>query len=170
MVCKYEVGEIYSFALNHSDGCYFDMADDAATIMVFMKRPSQNEKEQISENHYVKYAMVTYKNAVIMLFKFGTLNWMDAPYTLHLSKNLTKLQPISDGFGYAIHILLFDTRTGRLVEQRLLAMPTEFSACLADEIRRISANDFDIVGYNSDLKKAYRYSTDQLVVLAGRTY
>ena len=166
----YEVGRNYGFALGHAEGCYFDMADDAAAIMVFMERPSENEKEQMSENHYVKYAMLPYENVIMMLFKFGRLEWMDAPYTPHLSKNLTKLQTISDGLGYATHILLFDTQTGKLVGQRLLGMPTDFSNRLADEVMRIRKNPFDINKFNNDIQKAYRYTTDQLVTLAGKTY
>ena len=49
------------------------MSDDAVTIMIFMKKPTKKEIAQISENHHVKYAMVIYRNVMIMLFKFGII-------------------------------------------------------------------------------------------------
>ena len=42
-----------------------------------------------------------------MLFKFGDQEWIDSPYSAHLSKNLTKLELADEGKGLALHVYLF---------------------------------------------------------------
>lgn len=59
--------------------------------------------------------------------KIGNLNWIDAPYSPHLSKSLTKFEISSDGSGPGFTLILIDTRTGIIKNIRLLGLSEHFS-------------------------------------------
>lgn len=111
------------------------------------------------------------ENVLIMLMKFGAMDWMDAPYTPHLSRNLTHLpEKVLPGEGLAVHLLLFDTATGELKRQRLFSLRDQLSNDLIQETLRLLRNPFNMAAYNADIYKAYQYYTDQLVRQAKKIY
>lgn len=103
-------------------------------------------------------------DVLIVLMKFGDLAWMDAPYTPHLSRNLTHLpERALPGEGLAVHLLLFDTATGALKLQRFFSAREQFSNELIREPRRLKEKSFHEAAYRAEIAKAYRFSTEDLV-------
>ena len=163
-ISSYEVGKKYPGIIGNRDEVKFDLTDGGAIIPIYMRKPTANEVSQLSEGTSVKMAYVARNNVLIMLFKFGDLNWMDAPYTPHLSKNLTHLpDAVLPDEGLAAHLILFDTSNGELMTQRLFSLRSKLSNDLIREIGKMMEKPFDLEAYKSDIAAAYRYSTDELV-------
>ena len=164
MMKTYEVGKRYSEAAGHSEGVLFDITDGGIILPLYFDRPSGHEIAEMEASKPVRMGFIAKDNVIIMLLKFGSLDWMDAPYTPHLSKNLTHLpDKVLPGEGLAVHFMLFDTSTGELKQQRMFSLRDQLSNDLVNEIHKIFGKPFDLQAYNEDIAEAYRYSTDELV-------
>ena len=71
------------------------------------------------------------------------MSWMDAPYNVHLSRNLNRLEMPADGQGLAMTVHLYDTQTGRLLHNRLLSLSTEISRKLVKMAMEQKEKPFD---------------------------
>lgn len=163
-IATYIVGNKYQSALMHAEGSYFDLTDGGAFIPIYFYRPDSEEIQQFKSDSGIKMAYVARDNVIIMLMKFGSLNWMDAPYTPHLSKNLTHLpESVGPSEGISAHLLLFDTSNGELVTQRFFSLRSKLSNDLIRDVRKLKNMPYNEHAYNEDINAAYRYSTNELV-------
>lgn len=89
---EYKIGQIVQNFKNHFEGVQFDIADDGAIMLVFFQGPTAEEMEQFKSGKIFEIWFVELYDVIIITVKIGNLNWMDAPYTPHLSKNLTMLE------------------------------------------------------------------------------
>lgn len=167
----YEVGKRYGGALGHDEGVMFDITDGGILLPLYFYKPDKQEIAELDASKPVRMSFLTKENVLIMLMKFGAMDWMDAPYTPHLSRNLTHLpEKVLPGEGLAVHLLLFDTATGELKRQRLFSLRDQLSNDLIQETLRLLRNPFKMAAYNADIYKAYQYDTDQLVRQAKKIY
>lgn len=82
----------------------------------------------MSSKKPIRMSYLAERDVIIMLMQFGVLDWMDAPYTPQLSRNLTHLpDKVLPGEGLAAHLLLFDTATGELKLQRFFSLRDQLS-------------------------------------------
>lgn len=151
-------------------GILFDITDSGALLHIYFDRPEEAEITEMMSNKPVKMAFLSKENVIIMLVKLGNLNWMDAPYSPHLSKNMTHLPVPEKGMGLGVHLLLFDTYTGELKTQRLFSMGEKLTGDLVKEIAKLRLKPFDAQAYSRDIQSAYRFSTDDLVKQARMIY
>lgn len=146
------------------DGCIVDVTDSGVSVYVLMKRPTLDEICQFESGKDVKVKLLSMKGIIFFLLKIGDNNWMDAPYNVHLSKNLTNLQKVVDGEGYAMHIMLIDTSTGKLVKQKLYGMPHDTSNNLYKMVMEQSDMPFNKRKYDENIMGIYcSYSTEELL-------
>lgn len=101
----------------------------------------------------------------MILVRFGEEQWMDAPYSVHLSKNLTQLQDVLEGQGFALNVYLINAATGVLEGMRLVGLNTRFSKMLKEDI--LKQKDLTYDGFDIKLNDIYKkYSTKALVSMA----
>ena len=93
---SYEVGKRYDAAIR-GEGTQFDLADDGAFLAVYFSRPDEKEVAQFGAENPFEFRFVTLQGIMMCVFRIGSLNWMDAPYTPHLSQNLTKFTLPNEG-------------------------------------------------------------------------
>lgn len=158
---EYKVGNIYQEALGHSEGIVFDVTDEGAVLVLYYDVPTAKEIKNIKSGK-MQIRMTAIDKLAIMLFKFGSLDWCDAPYSPHLSKMLTHIDEISSTSGLALTTYLFDTATGKLEVLRLTAIPHDVSVKLVGHIKNNSV-PMRRDEYISVLQKYYRMSVDDLV-------
>ena len=167
----FEVGKTYPEAIGHEEAPLFDITDAGILIPIYINRPTAEEVTQFKSDVPIKMAYVARDNLLMILMKFGSMAWMDAPYTPHLSNQLTHLP---DGIefeqGFTTHLLLFDTDSGVLKEQRIFSLRQKMSNDLIREIKKILSRPFDKTGYLNDINFLYRYSTNELVKQARLIY
>jgi hypothetical protein len=150
MLYKYEVGELYKEGVTSypNDGCVFDFTKTGCILTIFMKSPNETEINDIRTGA-VKAAIFTYENVIMLLFKFGSQPWYDAPFTVHKTSPGTfssEEKEFEPGVGFSLMVILVDGDTGRIAVLRLIGATTAFSNELiraAKEQLAMPAENFD---------------------------
>lgn len=157
-----EIGKLFKAGkTKYQEGIRFDVTDGGCDLFIYFNNPSNDEIESIKTGNF-KTGYYSENNAIFMLFKFGNTPWMDAPYSVHLSKNLTEFQLFDGGQGIALHVYLIDASTGILKAIRLIGLKTRFSIQLIEAIEKQKKMTFD--GYDLNINSIMtKYSTKDLV-------
>lgn len=159
-----EVGEQYAKWANHAEEVQFDIADDGASLLVFFRTPSKEEVEQFQSDKPFEIRFTELAAGIIMTVKIGNLDWMDAPYTPHLSLHLTKIPCFQADEGLSLTVYLIDAVSGRLMNMRLIGLSHEFSQRLSASAAKIMQQSFDEITYRKAVIETFRkYSTKQIV-------
>ena len=163
----YQVGEVVPEFVGHPEVPLFDIDDSGARLIVFFNDPSEKEIEQFKGNRSFEIRFVEIRGIIFMLFKVGILNWMDAPYTPHLSPNLTKIQIPNEGEGLSLLVIFVNGRTGEIKSMRLLGLSEKFSRKLLGAVMELKMKPFDLRRHNATVNSVYSsYSTNQLLRLS----
>ena len=147
----------------YKEGVNFDFTDAGANLVIYYESPTEAEIEAITKGK-VQYGYFMKNEVILLFFKFGNEAWMDLPYNVHFSKNLSRLQEVGENMGYAVNIYLVDARTGILKGMRLISFSTRMSKMLREDILKQKELPSDNFKYS--LSKLYQYTTNQLVKLA----
>lgn len=169
---KLTVGTRYPKYHNYSDEIRFDIADDGANLFVSYNSPNEKEKEQFKSKHPLEIRFVTLGGVIYLLFKIGELQWMDVPYSPHLSLNLTQKINISDDTSALLLLIcLFNSSTGELLSMRGTTLGNRLSKSLIKEIDNALMKPFDSNEYNESIKNTYsRYTTKDMIRMATACY
>ena len=124
---KYEVGQVVDNFKWHPEGVHFDIADDGATMIAFFQDPTTEEIEQFKSDKKFEIRFTELYGVIMITVKIGSLNWMDAPYSPHLSENLTKFPLPGTDQGLGLTLMLVDARTGEIKSIRLIGLSERFS-------------------------------------------
>lgn len=82
---KYEVGKpLQKGVTQYPEGVHFNFGPDGASLLIFMDNPTQSEIKSVKTGK-AKLGLFVKENVIFFLSKFGTMNWVDAPYTVHRS-------------------------------------------------------------------------------------
>lgn len=135
----YELGKKYD-DLKGQEGIKADFADTGMVLSIKYNKPTLKEVNNIKSGEF-NFKTIIIDNVIFFLFKFGNEQWMDAPYTPHLSKHLSKLENLEDGKGYSLSVILSDATTGEAQALRLLGLDTKTSKAIKHLIEtQINAN------------------------------
>lgn len=164
---KYEVGQVIDNFRNHAEGTQFDLADDGAAMIIFFNRPTNNEIEQFKAGKSFEIRFVELKDVIMITAKIGNLNWMDAPYTPHLSKNLTKIQLPNENQGLGLTLMLVDAVTGEIKHIKFLGLSERFTKKLYGTVMELKVKEFDKNSYIAVLNSIFTsYDTKQIVKMS----
>lgn len=155
---KMEVGQPFAPMIGQGEGARFDIDASGAIVCVNMHRPTQKEIDAFAVNKPLRVGLFLRKGVMFMLFKFGDLAWMDAPYNPHLS-GVTPLQYLPEGHGMALTCILTDAPSGIVMQNiRLVGLSTMFTRQFSMAMRDVLAQPFDPVAYQKtvlDLMRQY---------------
>jgi hypothetical protein len=164
---KYEVGQIIEKFKNYQEGMRFELSDDGAVLQVFMETPTKNEIEQFGTKNRFEIRFTEMYNVIMITTKIGNLNWMDAPYSPHLSENLNKFQLPNENQGLGLTLVLIDCLTGEIKHLRFLSLSEHFTKNLFGVIMEQKIKPFNIEEYRMGVSRIYAsYSTNKLVKLS----
>lgn len=164
---KYEVGQVIDNFKHHAEWTQFDLADDGATMIVFFNRPTNNEIEQFKAGKSFEIRFVELKDVIMITAKIGNLNWMDAPYTPHLSKHLTKFQFPNENQGLGLTLMLVDAVTGEIKHIKFLGLSERFTKKLYGTVMELKVKEFDKNSYIAVLNSIFTsYDTKQIVKMS----
>ena len=114
--------------------------------------------------------LAEFSEIMVFLVKFGSLNWMDAPYTPHLSRGLSEIRT-EEGKGLGVTIMLFDTASGKLESMRLVSLSEKFTERISNAVNELRRKSFNNLTYNNLLNMLFmRYSTDDLVKMSSQGF
>lgn len=167
----YTVGDVYQKAINHQEAPVFDIDDCGINLNVYMRRPTTHEIEQFTSGKAFEMKLAQLRGVIFPMFKFGDMGWMDAPYSVHLSRNLNKLEVPADGQGLAMTVHLYDTVTGKLLCNRLMSLSTEISRGLVKMVAEQAEKPFNRCEYMNNVASIYTaYPTKKLLGMATYSY
>ena len=163
---RYEVGKyIEDRPKRYNEGIKFDLTDTGINIPIFFDAPTVNEVKEFEEGK-IKLGYYTYKNVILVLIKIGTLEWMDMPYSIHLSKDLTTIKDFGikegNGLGLTTTLYLINAKNGILEALRLIGANNRLSVNFIKDIKKQKEMPFE--EFDKNLNYIYRtYSTKELV-------
>lgn len=167
-----QVGQKHPEVVGLPDSVYFDLTDCGAICKILTYEPTYKEQEEIKANHAFEIRTIEQNDILFILLKFGDLPWMDAPYTVHLSKHLTTLPSYFEpGTGFPLIVQLLDTSTGKLMHQRLIGLDHNVSMQIVTTARRQLKQEFNHYLHQCNVYEVMsRYTTDELVTLSQDGY
>ena len=164
---KYKVGQVVDNFKYHSEGVQFDISDDGATMLVFFQKPTAKEIEQFKPGKNFEIRFTELYGVIMITIKVGNLNWMDAPYTPHLSQNLTKFHLPNENQGLGLTLILIDAITGEIKNIRLLGLSERFTKRLFGVVMEHKIKLFSEEEYGNSLNKIFAtYQTNQIVKIS----
>ena len=146
---RYAVGERYEDLVSR-EGIRFDMSDEGGTLMIYFNRPTDAEIRAVKRGP-VQFKLLEMKGIIFLLTKFEGMEWMDSPYHVALSKNLTELRDLQENQGYALHIILVDGTVGEIKAMRLVGLGYNFSSKFRKLTNKQKETEFRETNYNSNL-------------------
>lgn len=160
---KYAVGDIVESFKSWQEGVKFDINDGGAVLVILFNKPTEKEIEAIRSGK-AEFGLFAKDDVIFLLSKFGNLPWMDSPYHIALSRDLTKLQDIEEGQGYGLNIVLADCSTGEVKVLRYVGLSTAFSKTLKEQIENQDKKNFNPFEYDMKINRIYNtYSTKEMV-------
>lgn len=164
---KYEIGQTIDVFKYHPEGVKFDISDQGATMLVFFQDPSKGEIEQFESGKAFEMRFTELYGVIMITVKIGNLNWMDAPYTPHLSPDLTKFQIPDKNQGLGLTLILVDAKTGEIKSIRLLGLSENFTRQLFGAVMEQKTKEFSRTDYNNALNRIFAiYQTKQIVKMS----
>jgi hypothetical protein len=166
---NFEVGKVEPAFVGHPESTMFDIDQSGSVLYVFFDSPTEKDVQQFSaESRFeIRYAVID--SCIDILVKFGDLNWMDAPFSPHLSKS-DNISNIDDGQGLALVVVFADGRTGTVKALRLIGLGTNFSRALRDEINDQLRVPFDEEKYNETQIKLNYFTIKKLLERSSHYY
>lgn len=169
--CAYSVGQVISGFIGKPEAPVFDVTDTGATMVVLFNKPKESEIEQFRQNNKFEIRFTELYGVIMITVKIGDLEWMDMPYSPHLSKNLTKISIPSDGLGLSLFLMLVDTSTGMIKNMRLIGLSENFSKKFLGAVMEQKMKPFDRYVYDATISKIYSsYSTKEIVKISKEYY
>lgn len=163
MLQKLEVGKPYQEGkISYREGLKFDFRQDGAGLYITFDTPTTKEIDSI-RNGDIEISVYPKDELLFLLFKFGSLPWMDAPYSAHLSEPFT-FEELTEGKGYSLFIVLIDAKTGIVKVIRQIGLSTKFSTQFQKLVEKQKEMPFDKQEYDRKINEVFaNYSTEDLV-------
>lgn len=163
---KLEIGKLYiQDRTYYKEETRFDYTQAGAKLEIFFNRPTIQEIRDITKGE-LRIGFAEVQDIIFMLFRFGKGEFMDAPYTVHLSVPF-EFEELVENSGYGLLITLVDASNGILKGMRLVGFSNEFSKAFRQVVERQKACKFNTRNYDATLNMIFdQYSTADLVNMA----
>lgn len=160
---KFEVGKLFEEGkIRYPEGIKFDFDQSGPFLIMFFNNPSSMEIQSVRKGD-LEFKLCVMDGVIFILYKFDGMQWMDAPYNVHLSPEFD-LEGIAQGKGFGLNIFLVDADTGILEGMRYVGLSAEFSRRLKTSIQKQAALPFDKIAYHQSINRIYgNYSTNDLI-------
>jgi hypothetical protein len=166
-----EVGKpIEQVKKRYQESVKFDFTDGGFILYLFFNQPTDQEIQDIKKGR-AEIGYYQRDDVIFILCRFGSTPYMDAPYNVHLSKQLTHIDEPGPGKGYGLHIILIDARDGIVKAQRLIGLGHDFSVKLYQAIKRQLTEPFNSQHYMQTIQSVYAaHPTQKLIKYADAFY
>ena len=157
------VGQLYlPSRTSYPEGCEYNFSANGHELKLFFNNPSKGEIHEVRKG-LPRFKLLFYRKSVVFLcFKLGALPWSDAPYSWWRvpEEVRSQPQPIPEGEGALLTIVLIDSETGIVKAIRAIGLPTDLSRELHRAIAHQTENPELAGRYDADINAAYRQFLD----------
>lgn len=159
---------------SYPEGVLFEYTQSGPIMIIAFRSPKPAEIQAAKTG---KLEMCLYESGpvIFILVKIkGLGGWMDAPFSVRIYGNrgiaFDWSEPIEDGQGLALHIVLVDVATGIVRAQRLIGTSTAFARGLRAAIMRQYEAPFSVTEYSAAIDVAYKRFTSDDMAARGDFY
>jgi len=160
-----EVGKPLFPGRRWPEGVIFEYTESGPMLILAFNNPTPKEIE-CAKTGQIEMGYYEYKSVIFICVKIqGCGDWMDAPFSIRLYENkiFDWSDPVDDGKGLGIQIIMLDALTGIVKSIRLIGATTEFSRGLRKAIMRQYEQEFNEAEYHRQINEIYRnYSSSDL--------
>lgn len=150
------------------EGIVLDLKDTGLYLFIYGYRWREEEIMQMNEEERFEMKLLLLYNIMFGLFKFGNMNWMEAPFSIHLTKKkeLTEF-PFKEGKKLKLHIYMIDMCGWLLKNQKEVELPKELSEKFIEMCKEQQRLEFNRTFFGKAVYRIYsEYSTNDLVMMA----
>ena len=152
----------------HMECVLFDIMDECAVLNLFYYNPTPHEIVQVLCSDNFEMKTLELKDALYVLTKIGELNWMDAPYNIHLSKHWENKDSYKEMEELELFIKMIDCTTGIVSILRTINLKGNIIKQIKKAIERQLQLPFDRKTYDENIVECYKkYSTNQMAKMSG---
>lgn len=167
MFFEYTVGQKIDKFVGHAEETVFDVDNDGAIMLVFFNKPTEQEIKQFESDVSFEIRFTLMYNVIMITTKIGNLNWMDSPYTPHLSPNLSKITIPGTNQGLSLTLILIDCSNGEIRAMKVLGLMERFSKKFLGVIIEEKMKEFDREQYDNNLRRIFAsYPTKEIVKIS----
>ncbi len=158
---SFSVGQVIPDQIGAPDRNLFDFANDGTILFMTLNNPTPGEIRQIrsGEKHF---RITCFPGMLWLTFKFGTLDWAEAPFSPHLCTQAD----LPRNLNYAsndIHIVLVDSTDGVVKYYERLKFNEALTAALKTGVMLLLAEEFSREEYDMVVKTVQtKYSAEQI--------
>lgn len=153
-----------------AEGVTLNITDGGLILAVRFRNPSSSEMEEFKQNKRFEIRFLTLKNVMVFTVKIGELEWLDAPYSPHLSETFSFPVLTKEG-GLALNLILADSSDGEIVSLRLIGTSYKFSTELIKEVNKLKEMPFNEKEYDKNIQEIFeKYSTKVLASMSKNYY
>lgn len=159
-----EIGKLYSPGRTEfPEGTEYNFSDAGHELRLFISSPERTEIDAVRKGR-VQVGLLVEGPIIFLLFKLGSMLWSDAPFSWWIvpEARRSQPQPISDGQGALLQIVLIDAATGIVKALRSVALDTEFSRALHDAIIQQMQQPIAPQDYSNSVDRAYTKYPDTI--------
>lgn len=152
--------------LGHSDGLKFTIDNEGSYLTILLDRPTMEEIEAITS--FVEMQMTCFPNCLWFTFRFGNLDWMEAPFNPYFcADNADDLIADLKKACAKIKITLLDTSTAEVCFEGNAEIPEPFQSGMAVGCEMLLMQEPDKDGYYSFIDQLQNtYDTAELAKTA----
>ena len=139
------------------EGAMFDFDGNGPTLHIRLARPSPQEIADIRRGP-CEFGLLPLGPILFLLSKFGTQDWMDAPYSIQMLPPRARVLPeeYRPGLHYALAAIILDTNTQSQRGARFVTFSAEFSERLHVEVQGQLKYPLSRGAYDAAIADAYR--------------
>ena len=160
---KYEIGKHFIEGITrYPEGTKFDFTQAGPALILFFDSPTEQEISGVKSGR-AEFGFYFRDNIIFFLCKFEGTPWMDAPYSIHLSKPFF-FDQMTETQGFGLQIFLVDAGTGILKVMRLVGLSNDFSRGLREAVEKQRMQPFNRAEYDRTINTLYaNYTTKDFV-------
>lgn len=113
----------------------------------------------------LKLGLFTYSGVMLLAAKMGKREWVDAPYSPHLSQreDIPMRHCYDSGEAMPMNIIFVRSNDGMVMSVRPVALPTAFSNEMVSSIYDLLEKPFDLMNYRESIHRIqFLYSPSQI--------
>jgi len=152
-------GKPYQVGFNrYEEGVHYQFDKDGHNIHIFIESPTEEEVKAIAADT-MEWKLLTFPDALFILFKFETLGWFDVPYAWSIAPLDRRAHPseLSQAQIESVAIMLINATNGLVVDSRIVTPePHSFIQSLNEAILNQTNQTISYEQYSQRINAIYQ--------------
>lgn len=162
-----QVGQLYESNQDKIEEKINYRFDKAGHCLVIVKAGITAKDVETIENGSVELGLYVDGPIIFLLFKFGTSNWNDAPYSWHTIPREFRVYPVEAQDTATLKVTLVDAVDGLVRAVRTVALTPDFADKLNEMITIQAKGSFNGLSYAKHINIVYnQYTSDDMASMA----